>query len=123
MKKKMFLWALAGALALGTVACGNSGSGSSASSKASSSNEAASKSSKSEEMKNMSDFTASGKVLNIGVQSSVISVPVVYAESKGYYKDLGLRRDLSRVFSSKIRWLHPSGNHYKPPIFCVIAAG
>lgn len=90
MKKKMFLLALAGVLALGTVACGNSGSGSSASSKASSSNEAVSKSSKSEEMKKMSDFTASGKVLNIGVQSSVISVPVVYAESKGYYKDLGL---------------------------------
>ena len=22
----------------------------------------------------------------------------------------------------KIRWLHPSGNHYKPPVFCVVAA-
>lgn len=31
--------------------------------------------------------------------------------------DVEVRRDLSRVFSSKIRWLHPSGNHYKPPIF------
>jgi ABC-type nitrate/sulfonate/bicarbonate transport system substrate-binding protein len=32
----------------------------------------------------------SGKQLNVGVQSNIISVPVVYAYQKGYFKDLGL---------------------------------
>ncbi|MDO4175766.1 MAG: hypothetical protein Q4D42_13490, partial [Eubacteriales bacterium] len=36
------------------------------------------------------DFTSSGETLNVGVQSSVISIPVVYAEEQGYYDDLGL---------------------------------
>ena len=35
-------------------------------------------------------FTASGKTLNVGVQSNIISIPTVYAEEKGYFDDLGL---------------------------------
>lgn len=35
-------------------------------------------------------FTSSGKTLNVGVQSNVISVPVVYAYQQGYFSDLGL---------------------------------
>lgn len=36
----------------------------------------------------------SGKPLVVGVQSSIISVPTVYAKEKGYFKDLGLDVEL-----------------------------
>lgn len=35
-------------------------------------------------------FTASGETLNVGVQSSIISIPTVYAEEQGYFDELGL---------------------------------
>lgn len=35
-------------------------------------------------------FTSSGKTLNVGVQSNIISIPTVYAYEKGYYEELGL---------------------------------
>ncbi len=35
-------------------------------------------------------FTPSGKTLNVGVQSNIISIPTVYAAEKGYYEELGL---------------------------------
>lgn len=35
-------------------------------------------------------FTASGQTLNVGVQSSIISIPTVYAEEQGYFDELGL---------------------------------
>ncbi len=35
-------------------------------------------------------LTPSGKKLVVGVQSSIISVPTVYAEEKGYFDELGL---------------------------------
>ena len=35
-------------------------------------------------------FTASGQTLNVGVQSSLISIPTVYAEEQGYFDELGL---------------------------------
>lgn len=68
---------LAGAMMVGLSACGNSGSssGNSSGSASGSSN---------------GTFTASGETLNVGVQSSVISIPVVYAAEQGYYDDLGL---------------------------------
>lgn len=68
---------LVGAMTVGLSACGNSGS--------SSGNSAGSTSGSSDRT-----FTASGETLNVGVQSSVISVPVVYAAEQGYYDDLGL---------------------------------
>lgn len=37
---------------------------------------------------------ASGKPLVVGVQSATISVPIVYAKEKGYFKDLGLDVEL-----------------------------
>lgn len=35
-------------------------------------------------------FTPSGKTLNVGVQSNIISIPTVYAYEQGYYEELGL---------------------------------
>ncbi|MBQ7778164.1 MAG: ABC transporter substrate-binding protein [Oscillibacter sp.] len=35
-------------------------------------------------------FTSSGKTLNVGVQSNIISIPTVYAYEQGYYEELGL---------------------------------
>lgn len=68
---------LIGAMAIGLSACGSNGS--------SSGNPPGSASASSD-----GTFTASGETLNVGVQSSVISVPVVYAEEQGYYDELGL---------------------------------
>ena len=39
-------------------------------------------------------LTPSGKTLVVGVQSSIISVPTVYAEEKGYFDELGLDVEL-----------------------------
>lgn len=68
---------LAGAMMVGLTACGNGG--------ASSEKDSGSASGSAD-----GEFTASGETLNVGVQSSVISVPVVYAEQQGYYDELGL---------------------------------
>lgn len=35
-------------------------------------------------------FTPSGKTLNVGVQSNIISIPTYYAYENGYYEELGL---------------------------------
>ena len=35
-------------------------------------------------------FTPSGKTLNVGVQSNIISIPTYYAYEQGYYEELGL---------------------------------
>ena len=40
------------------------------------------------------DFAPSGKVLNVGVQSNIISIPTVYAYEHGYFSDLGLEVNL-----------------------------
>lgn len=40
------------------------------------------------------ELTPSGKTLTVGVQSSIISVPTVYAEEKGYFDELGLDVEL-----------------------------
>ena len=68
---------LAGTMIVGLSACGGSGSSSNPSSGSASGSTGG-------------DFTSSGETLNVGVQSSVISIPVVYAEEQGYYDDLGL---------------------------------
>ena len=39
---------------------------------------------------NAEDFVSSGKTLNVGVQSNIISIPTVYAYEHGYFADLGL---------------------------------
>lgn len=77
MVKKVVALLLAGLMVLCAVACASTGKKEQAS--ASDASGAAS-----------GTFTASGKTLNVGVQSSTISVPVVYAAEKGYYKELGL---------------------------------
>lgn len=79
--KKILIVSLAAAMAVSLFGCGSSGSTTS-----SSAAPAASASASSGEK----TFTSSGKTLNVGVQSNVISVPVVYAYQKGYYSDLGL---------------------------------
>lgn len=79
--KRFLAITMAGAMVLALAACGNSGA---SSGKPAASTPAASAAS------GEKTFTASGKTLNVGVQSNVISVPVVYANEKGYFKDLGL---------------------------------
>lgn len=89
---RMLSLALSAGLALSLMACGNSGA--SDVNKSSQGGTAASKTGDTS-ASNVSDaadkaFKASGKTLNVGVQSNVISVPVVYAQDRGYFKEAGL---------------------------------
>jgi len=72
--KRLFSLLLAGSMMFGLAACGDK-NGSSASGQNSSSE-------------------PSGEPLVVGVQSSIISVPTVYAEEKGYFDELGLDVEL-----------------------------
>lgn len=79
--KKILAISLAAAMVLALAACGDQKAAGGSSSGAAGSSAAAS---------GDKTFTASGKTLNVGVQSNVISVPVVYAYEQGYFSDLGL---------------------------------
>ena len=72
--KRLFSLLLAGSMMFGLAACGDK-NGSSASGKNSSSE-------------------PSGEPLVVGVQSSLISAPTVYAKEKGYFDELGLNVEL-----------------------------
>lgn len=79
MKKRVLALLLAGAVLTGLTACGgdsNGGSGDDAQGASQGASDGT--------------FTASGETLNVGVQSSIISIPTVYAEEQGYFDELGL---------------------------------
>ncbi|MBR1691107.1 MAG: ABC transporter substrate-binding protein [Oscillibacter sp.] len=93
--KKVFALLLTLAMVLTLAACGggsgsgsnSSGGGSSAPSGSASAPATGGESSGGSEEKT---FTPSGKTLNVGVQSNIISIPTVYAYEHGYYQELGL---------------------------------
>lgn len=79
MKKRVLALLLAGAVLTGLTACSgdsNGGSGDDAQGASQGASDGT--------------FTASGETLNVGVQSSIISIPTVYAEEQGYFDELGL---------------------------------
>ena len=103
MKKKLVAMLMVSVMALGMAACGSNESASSASSDEeteseesdeSSSTEAEDSEDETETETSDTEFTPSGETLTVGVQSSVISVPVVYAEEQGYFDELGLDVEL-----------------------------
>ena len=80
--KRIFAMVLAVTVMTGLTACGGASSaGVSSSAKVENSASDAS---------GDGTFTASGKTLNVGVQSNIISIPTVYAKEKGYFDELGL---------------------------------
>ena len=86
MRKHILALSLAGAVTMGLCACGGgSGANSAGESSSSASTSTAETSSSGEK-----SFTPSGETLNVGIQSSVISVPVAYAVAQGYYDEVGL---------------------------------
>lgn len=81
ISKKALALLLAGVVMIGMTACGNS----------SSKNETpAEKPAEQDSSTGEKTFTPSGKTLNVGVQSNIISIPTYYAYEQGYYEELGL---------------------------------
>lgn len=83
--KKFFAILLTLAMVLSLAACGGKDAGSPPPSSSGSSGGEAGDGGSGEKT-----FTASGKTLNVGVQSNIISIPTVYAYEQGYYEELGL---------------------------------
>ena len=79
MKKRLLAMLLAAAVCASLTACGGNNDDVSESTDSSTSSESSD-----------GTFTASGETLNVGVQSSIISIPTVYAEEQGYFDELGL---------------------------------
>ena len=92
MKKQILALSLVGAMAVSLCACGGGSASKSASESSSSASSSTSKASSSGSSSSSGEnsFTPSGETLNVGIQSSVISVPVAYAEAQGYYDEVGL---------------------------------
>ncbi len=92
--KRILSMLLAAAMLAGLTACGGNdqggaGDSGNAAGSGDSGNTAADSSGPSER-----EFQASGEVMNVGVQSNIISIPTVYAYEKGYYEELGLNVNL-----------------------------
>lgn len=79
MKKRLLAMLLAAAVCASLTACGGNNDDASENTDNSTSSESSD-----------GTFTASGETLNVGVQSSIISIPTVYAEEQGYFDELGL---------------------------------
>ena len=87
--KKFFALLLALAMVLSLAACGGKDGGKDAGSPPPSAS-GASGGETGDGGSGEKTFTPSGKTLNVGVQSNIISIPTVYAYEQGYYEELGL---------------------------------